>query len=239
MTPSARPSMAVRRCCLLTRNASAGTPTTARTFGRLLPFCFRPTSDIRWRSSSQHRLLVRSEPSRITPRSSGRRRSSIGAVVERVTPDEERLLHDLARHHVDRPAHVAVDHVALAVRCRDRAARGAEVDAHTQRFVVFHGSSLFSADAGETVRSRTGCPAEGPRRPVSIVGGRQKLRFVLVGQARDLHQDRRHLGADEHGERRHLHAPVREPGVDRAERAIQLGIDRSRERPRLLPARVG
>ena len=79
---------------------------------------------------------------------------------------------------------------------------------------------------------------QGRGDPCSIVVGREKLRFFLVGQARHLHQDRRHLGADEHGERRHLHAPVRKPGVDCAERAIQLGIDRPRERARLVPALV-
>jgi hypothetical protein len=57
-------------------------------------------------------------------------------VVERFAPDQHLALQHLAGDHVDRPADVAVDHVALAVGGRDRAARGPEIDPHAQRLAL-------------------------------------------------------------------------------------------------------
>jgi hypothetical protein len=47
MTLSATPSMALRKRCLLFLKASAGTPTTAPTFDRVLFFCFKPVGVIK------------------------------------------------------------------------------------------------------------------------------------------------------------------------------------------------
>ena len=81
--PSTMPVSVLRSCCLLMRIASAGTPTTARTFcdPSFPPFSrlpLTPTSPSRWVSSSRTAARSFSEPSRMRPRSSGRCSSSMG-----------------------------------------------------------------------------------------------------------------------------------------------------------------
>ena len=161
---SAMPSMALRRRCRLTRKASAGTPTTARTCGRFLPFCLSHARPMRWRSISCTASSSCSEPSLISPRSSGRRRSSIERFSSASRPTSTGFLHDLARHHVDGPADVAVDDVTLAVRGRDRAAGGAEVDAHATASSCLPCLIAFLGDAIEVVGVGPDSVAAAPRR---------------------------------------------------------------------------
>src|SRR5262249_61929058 len=52
--------------------------------------------------------------------------------VEGLAAEEDGLLHEAPGHHVDRPADVALDHVPAAVRGRDRATGGAEIDADVE-----------------------------------------------------------------------------------------------------------
>ena len=60
-----------------------------------------------------------------------------GAVIERFAADQDGFFDDFARHHIQRPTDVAVDHMALAVGCGDGAARGAKIDADAEGFVAF------------------------------------------------------------------------------------------------------
>src|SRR5262249_7679219 len=55
-----------------------------------------------------------------------------GPAVERLPPEEDGLLDEPPRDHVDRPSDIALDHVAAAVRGGDRAAGGAQIDADVE-----------------------------------------------------------------------------------------------------------
>src|SRR5262249_10763085 len=54
------------------------------------------------------------------------------AAVERLPAEEDGLLHEAPRDHVHRPPDVALDHLPAAVRGRDRAAGGAQIDADVE-----------------------------------------------------------------------------------------------------------
>ena len=114
------PSWRCAGAACLTRSASAGTPTTARTLVAASRSSSTPTSERRCASSSPHRLDVLLRP--LLEQAPLERPVEVEhrPVLERLAADQDRLLEDLARHHVDRPADVAVHHVALAVGGRDR-----------------------------------------------------------------------------------------------------------------------
>ena len=80
-----------------------------------------------------------------------------GAVFQRFGADQHVAPEDLPRHHVAGPADVALHHVSLAVRRRDRAPRRPQVDADLEDFAVgrgaVHGSSSASKGAELTVAS--------------------------------------------------------------------------------------
>src|SRR5581483_8865833 len=70
------------------------------------------------------------------------------AIGDGVVADQHIPLENLFRDHVRGPADEAVDHEPFAVRCRDRAARSAEVDADVKdfrghRYVPFLAYSLI------------------------------------------------------------------------------------------------
>ncbi len=59
------------------------------------------------------------------------------AVIEGLPADKIGFFHQFARDHIERPADVAVDHMALAVGRRNRAARSAKIDSHAECFIAF------------------------------------------------------------------------------------------------------
>src|SRR5918994_5742951 len=55
--------------------------------------------------------------------------------IQCFTTDENRFLDQLARDHIERPTDITVDYMALAVGCRNRASRGAEVYSDAKSFI--------------------------------------------------------------------------------------------------------
>ena len=97
-----------------------------------------------------------------------------GPRLQRLGAEQDRLLHDLPRDHVERPAHVALHHVLRAVRRRDRAARGPEVDADVEDvFLRGHVSSVSRGDDCGIPRTRGSRPRERAR---SSAGSAASLR---------------------------------------------------------------
>ena len=74
-------------------------------------------------------------------------------IIQGFAADQDALLNDLARDHIQRPSDVAVDHMAFAVGRGDRTARGAEIDADTKGFVAFfHDLIAFPLGDAEIAR---------------------------------------------------------------------------------------
>ena len=180
-----------------------------------------------------------SEPSLISPCSSGRWRSRRRAVLDRFGADQHRLLDDLARHHVDRPADVAVDHEVAAVRGGDRALRGSQVDSDGQ--VLFFGAHRFPylPASCSVAREYARIPSKSARASRSRYSACARSRASSgLDERGDLGQDRRHLGLDEHEEGRRAHAAVADFAADFAHRADQAPLHRGGQAAGLLLAQV-
>ena len=173
------------------------------------------------------------------PRSSGRCRSSIGPRLERLGAEEDRLLHDLARDHVEGPAHVARPPRASCrstprsrcARCRGRCRRGGRLSSPSCQ-LRFEGGWLRDSAYARIPSARA-------RAIVwRYAGVLEAARLVVVGDRGDLREDAGHLGRDEDDERRFLHAVVLEAGHDGLQARDEAALHGLGELPRLAGPRV-
>src|SRR6185369_6505548 len=222
-----------RRFCLLVRMAAAGTPSTARTDEASLPPFFE-TRSMRCPSSSRTAWMSLSDPSLISPRSSGRRRSSIVRCSRASLPTSTSRLRILrATRSAGQPTKLSMTmrspvDVEIALREVPRSMPTVNIPPACCSTAM---SRLPASprDALTEVRVNTVKQRVGDGLPVALPA--EQLRLLVVREAGHLGENGRHPGADEHHERRGFDAPIFQNGVHASEIPEKRTLNRFREPP--------
>src|SRR5262249_33255215 len=202
-----------RRCCLFVRSAAAGTPSTARTGA--VSFAFFVTIESRWPISSRTASASFSDASLMSPRSSGRRRSSIVRLSRASLPTStSRLSIFLATRSAGQPTKLSMTtrspvDVEMALREVPRSIPTVNTPfaslAAIPRLLVFLSHALME------VRLNPGKQRVRNRLPVTHLT--QKLCLVVVRQTGHFSENRGHSRGGEYDEWRRLHAPIFDIGI--------------------------
>src|SRR5258706_2193029 len=233
MSLSNRPLRTSRRFCWLLRSAAAGTPSTARTDVDSLPL-FLATSRSRWPSSSRTACTSFSEPSLMSPRSSGRRRSSIVRLSRASLPTSTSRLRILrATRSAGQPTKLSttmrspVD-VVMALRDVPRSMPTVNTPPGV-RSTAISGLPAPTRSALTEVRVNAVEQRIGNRLPIALPA--EQFGLLVVREARHFGEDGRHPGAHEHHEWRRFDAPILNGGVHAPELSEERALDGCREPP--------